>query len=204
MNAHTFDRFLFAALLLAGQEFIIQGKSISMALFEGYDTWVRDTSLVIHTTTLVSVMLLQWLRDREFDIRINFFVAPLISITACMVVILASSIASITVFFVQLALYGTACLIIILEPQFQQPMHPDFWKSVFSSIVSAAKYIIALYVAGVAALRFISEGLNETPGGFTSTIFYPTMSLMLIFFFMGYWILIPAWENFVKASQEKK
>ncbi len=199
MNIQQFDKILFVSLLFLAEVFIVQGKAISSVIFQGSDKWIREESVLIHFLILLSALLYQWLRDQKYSLKISLFIAPAISLWTCTYFLIFGAGSSFTIFFVQLALYAAACIVIAIEPYLTDKMHPEFWRLMLSSGVKGIKYIIAIFVAGVAALKFVSAGVGESPVGFITTFFFPTVSLILVLFFIGYWALVPCWEQTVKA-----
>ena len=104
---------------------------------------------------------------------------------------------SFLVFWIQIFLLATVVIVIAIEPIFRNKMDKEFWKLVFDYFFRLIRYFMVVYIAGVAVLKYISTGDKESTMGFLATLFYPTLIMLICFFFIGFWILIPCWNKLV-------
>lgn len=69
--------------------------------------------------------------------------------------------------------------------------------------MKSIRYLLMIYVAGFALLKFLSDGVGESKTGFITSFVYPTVMVLYGVFIVGYWLAIPAWESLVEAHKRQ-
>ncbi len=196
----TLDDYLFFFVILLGLLFATHGKSISDALFNGHPYWLRDINVLPHLLCILVAAIIQYIRGKKWRLQVSMAVTPLLCLIAVFLVHITSNGPSILVFTVQLMLLGVACGVIALEPFLQRKdLTQEFWKIFMDSAMKAIRYVLMLYIAGFALLKFLSDGIGESRDGFLTSFIYPTVMVVYCLFIVGYWLAIPGWENLVRS-----
>ena len=204
MNRKYLDEFFFLAILV-GLVFAMHGKSIAGKLFNLNDHWLREFSIVAHLLCVICAAIFQFIRRLNLPLRQSMAVAPIIGIISVFVIHLTSGSPSIVVFSLQLLVLIFAAVVIGLEPYLNRnDLDPEFWKLFLESGMKAIRYLLMLYVAGFALLKFLSDGVGESKEGFLTSFMYPTIIVLYCTFLAGYWLAIPGWENLVKSHTVNK
>ncbi len=93
---------------------------------------------------------------------------------------------------------AAASLVFFFRQNFSRRMGLEFWDRIVAMGIRAMRFGIIFYGAGVALLKFVSDGLKEGKEGFLTTLFYPTLVLFFSFLLWVVWIIAPAWERSVE------
>jgi hypothetical protein len=92
---------------------------------------------------------------------------------------------------------AAASLVFFFRQNFSRKMGLEFWDRTVAMGIKAMRFGLIFYGAGVALLKFVSDGLKEGKDGFLTTLFYPTLVLFFSFLLWVVWIIVPAWERSV-------
>jgi len=196
----SIDDYLFFIVITVGLIFAMQGKAISSHLFNGNGNWIREYNVAPHMLCAVCGGLYQFIRGRNMGLRKSMLFAPAVGFLSVFLIHLSSSSPSILVFSIQLLLLIFACGVIALEPYVKEnKFETEFWKLFIESSMKIVRYILMLYIAGFALLKFLSDGVGESKEGFLTSFIYPTVMFVYGIFVIGYWLAIPSWENLVKS-----
>ena len=196
-----FDQITFGFSLLAGQLLALHGKAIAGFVF------VRESSFLMggyhHFSIYVTAVLLSLAfvltRLSTMDLGKLASLSMLLVVMGAISVQANSTLPAMMVFFMTIYVAGVAGAIIVVEPIFQREMPVQFWKLFFDGLLRGVRYILILFTAGIAVLRYLSTGLGETPTAFLTTLFYPTAIMVFSIGFVAIWLLVPAWLRLVES-----
>ncbi len=196
---------MYFLVLTISQIFIIHGKSISSFAFSEKNTFINSNYHNIETYISICVISLLFLLIK--NLKLNIYYQSLLFSTvgligASIIQYFALS-ESTLIFLLHLYIFAVSGVIIILEPLFSKDLNLDFWKMIFEYMVKLIKYFMIIFGALVAVLKFLSQKNNETTDGFLTTLFYPSIILIISFFMIAYWIMIPSWNKIVDGSKEE-
>lgn len=210
------DSIFFMTVILFLTFIVLHGKQVSTFIIGG----AADTDIELkilepsYNTTLawlgmfVMPFLLQYLRTWNVSItRIGFW-GSAFGVLCCLGYFLFFPIKSPIIFFTQGFLYAVTIVVVGIETYLNHDHTSNFWELIFSTISKLVGFIIVLYGAGSAVLRYISSQSQESVDGYISSFLYPTVIIVGVLFMLGYWILIPVLEkihekNLVSLSSDK-
>ena len=106
------------------------------------------------------------------------------------------------VFFMHLYVLIVSVAIILIEPVFLEELDRSFWQLFVDGLLRGIRYVLLLFTAGVAVLQYLSAGLGEEPSGFLTTLFYPTVIMILSIGLVAQWLLVPAWAVLIDGFRK--
>jgi len=106
---------------------------------------------------------------------------------------------SILIFTLQSYLFGIALITIIIFREIQGNYTVDFYKLIFDKVIKLIGFILVLFGAGIATLKYVSTVKNEASTGFISSFAYPTIVMISSFIMLGYWVILPCWMEILKS-----
>ena len=83
-------------------------------------------------------------------------------------------------------------------------MEKEFWKILFDYMTKLIRYFLIVYVALIAILKFVSNENGESPMGFMTTLIYPTVVVVVSFFMIGYWVMLPVWSRIIEGYSKDR
>lgn len=193
------DSSLYVSVIFAVTIFIAHGKAFSSFLFAGSESIYREPFYNISSTLMFLLASIGYELLRRPSIPQGYKI-----ITVAFLGLLTASLSlsysvSALVFFLLLYVYIIASGIAILTPYLNMKMDKEFWKIMLDSGLSIMRFILVMFVAAAAIARFISGGNSESTIGFLSTMFYPVITLIASYLMVGFWVLLPCWNNMVEG-----
>ena len=185
--------------------FVLHGKASSSFLLQLTDDpfsqkygWQVYLVLLLSSTGLVAL--------RRFSINqgLKALIAVFLGALGSFLSTMYSEHPSSLVLFLKLFLFSAVIFVIYMETFLSKNLSKEFWKIMTESITKGIRYIIALFLGGFALLQYLSEGVGESRDGFLTTFIYPSITMVLSFFVLGYWLFLPAWEKMVECYERKE
>ncbi len=186
----------FFVTAVGGQFFIVHGKTISSHFFAHKEQFLSAkfdniwVYLIILLISLIFLMIKLKVKDKTKQI---FFTVVTGMIGAISIVFFGFS--SPLILVLLLYLYGVMAIIIVIEPVLSKTMDIEFWKFLFENIIKLIKYFLVIFGILFTVLEFLVKQINESNISFLTTLFYPSMILVLSFFMIGFWIILPVWNK---------
>ncbi len=193
----------FFVIAVSGQFFIIHGKAISDHFFAHKEQLLSTkfdnilVYLIVLMVSLIFLMIKLKVKDKAKQIVFTVFTGLIGS-----AFIVFFGFPSPLIFVLLMYLYGVMAIIIVIEPVLSKEMDIEFWKFLFEHIIKLIKYFLVIFGILFTVLEFLVKQINESNISFLTTLFYPSMILLLSFFMIGFWIILPVWNN-IEAGYEK-
>jgi hypothetical protein len=194
-----------ASAVFFGQIFVFHGKAIADYVFNRGKSYLMSgfhhpaTYGLALSVTVCIVLIRAW--PAEFGAKAPL--ALLLALVGPSLIQATSTWPAMMVFFLHLYLLAVVAVIILVEEVFRQQLQKRFWSSLFDRILRTIRYILVLFTAGVAVLRYLSAGLREPSAGFLSSLFYPTAVMILSIGMIAQWLLLPAWGRMIDSFREE-
>lgn len=102
-------------------------------------------------------------------------------------------------FFLLLYLYIVTTGGVIMSPYFQLEMKPEFWKTVFESVLRLIRIILIGFAATVAALRIVGGRGGSSDDWFILTTAHSSIVLIFGLVTLGSYILVPTWKKMLES-----
>lgn len=179
--------------------FIVHGKGFSSFLFGGSEVIYQEPFYNLSATLifLLAAVGYELLRRARISQGLTIIIAVFLGLLTASLSLFYS--VSALVFFLLLYIYIIASGVAILTPYLSMKMDKEFWKIMLDSGLSIMRFILIMFVAAAAIVRFISSGSGESKIGFLSTMFYPVITLIVSYLIVGFWVLLPCWNNMVEG-----
>ena len=193
----------FFVITVSGQFFIIHGKAISDHFFAHKEQLLSakfDNSLVYLIVIMVSLIFLMIklkVKDKAKQIAFTVFIGL---IGAAFIVFFGFP--SPLILILLMYFYGVMVIIIVIEPVLSKEMSIEFWKFLFENMVKLIKYFLVIFGILFTVLEFLVKQINESNISFLTTLFYPSIILVLSFFMIGFWIILPVWNKIEKEYEK--
>lgn len=204
MDHKIVDKLFFFCVILCSQFFIQHGKVLSSYLFNKGVLFYNNhyLSIEIILINVIAVILIIILRNKEMKLINKIFVSCFICAIGASLPIVLINHPSMLILMLQIYFYAVVIIILGLEPLLSKKMYKEFWKMLFEYMTKLIRYFLVIYVALIAVLKFISDGNSESKMGFMTTLFYPTVIVLISFFMIGYWVMLPVWNKIIDAYSE--
>jgi hypothetical protein len=199
------DEWLFVLVVFVGLVIAMQGKAMAGHLFGASPDWIREESPFTHMLCAAIAGGLAIIRNSPMSLRIRTLSATVISFVGVTTIHIFSSGPSVLVYCLQLLLLIFAATVVAIERDIlYRDFEPAFWKLILDVAFRVIRYVIMLYVAGFALLKFLSDGIKEDKLGFLTSFAYPTVIVVYSLFIVIYWLALPAWENLVRSHERQR
>nr|VFK46928.1 MAG: hypothetical protein BECKTC1821D_GA0114238_10385 [Candidatus Kentron sp. TC]VFK64082.1 MAG: hypothetical protein BECKTC1821F_GA0114240_11143 [Candidatus Kentron sp. TC] len=184
---------LFSALV-----FSLIGKDIGEIIFKdvayGYNGFPYITYSNIFILGSASAIIVYTHKIASMHLR--SFICLGAALLSSLAVLFLSELASMMIFFCHILIFSLGIFSFLFRTYLEYEMKPEFWKIVFESLIKGIQVSIIIYVAMIAALRFVHEASGSYLG-FSSTIFYPTVIYLYMLTMFGYWVVFPVWQKLI-------
>ncbi|HNT16728.1 MAG TPA: hypothetical protein PKJ37_02375 [Acidobacteriota bacterium] len=193
------DNLLLASILLFGELFSLHGKQFSSFLFDIEEKPYRPSAntFSLFSIQIITVVCFAMIRGSKLKYPLKFFLMSFLGLAASLATQFNDS-RSILIFFLQLLLYATVAIIVMVEQYLVMNMDKEFWQFMFSSSLKTVGFVSALVAALSYFLRTISDKNNENAEGFITTLFYPLVIMAVCVAIFTYWIILPCWDRVVQ------
>lgn len=206
------DRILFLVVVLVGSEFIVFGKPVSEAAFSerSADVLLQSRFIWPSAVSAVTAALYAWQFGSRNTLRTNFFVGCLIGFSGAVLAQAFPDYRSPLVLVLHFFFYGIVSAVILAQGIFRtsstliDSMEMEHAKILVDALLRTLRYILILYVAGVATLEYISGNKGESTNGYITTLFYPTIVLLIGLAMLFYWLALPFAERFLERAPADK
>ena len=192
-------------VLLSALIFSIAGKDLAKQIFQDvgfvYSGFTSVTFLDLFVVFVASVlfMLVNFLPFGIINRALIYLAIGFSSSTS----ILITYEPSMMIFFCQILIFSVCTFCFLLREYLTYNMKDEFWKIVFEAQIKVIQISIVVYVAVIAALRFVHDS-GDSYLGFSSTIFYPTIIYLFMLFMFGYWSIYPVWIKLFDSYKNEK
>lgn len=196
------DPYLFVLVILSGLVFAMHGKALAAYIFTDRNSPFRELYFLPHILCLALAVAMQLIRSINISLSHKILSVACVSIIGVMGIQILSSSPSVLVFSVQLMTLIFVNAVIALEPTvMDESLSKEFWELFLGVSLKLIQFLLALYVAGFALLKFLSDGVAESQDSFLTSFIYPTISFVYGIFIVAYWLGVPIWENIVQAHR---
>lgn len=194
----------FIVVVAVGFFVTIHGKALAYLLFGEGPRFAQAEweAAAVYAASLSLAVLLQAVRTYGGGIDTKASLTMFLTIAGPFVLQAAAYRKSALVFILQLYLLAVASSVAVIEPLFERNMSREFWKILLDGILKAVRYILLLFTAGIAIVRFIADSGEESVDNFLTTLFYPTLLMMISLGLIFRWILVPSLEQVLVVFEE--
>ncbi|MDW7551436.1 hypothetical protein [Pseudoalteromonas peptidolytica] len=156
----------------------------------------------VNLNLLITSMLYTALRFLKKGLTTKATLACFLGLISFLLIVafafLVESLTSLSVLLL-LFLYTVVSYLLIVEESMADKKEKDFWKFIIEFNTVIVRFILLALIAGIAVLRFFADESNGH-NGFIGILIYPTFVGGFTVFQICYWIILPAWDNYSKAS----
>lgn len=194
------DNFLFAAIILIQIFLTFHGKQIGNYFFGDKELHLNSSfnNFLSWFSLFIIPASLTYLKENK-KLKLNSLISIGVAIGVGVPVFfqVVFKVNSILIFTLQSYVFGISLVTIIIHRIFIEKYSLELYKLVFDKVLKIVGFILVVFVAGLATLRYVSNLNNEASIGFITTFAYPTVIVIASFIMLGYWVILPCWNEII-------